>query len=103
MTSVMVVALLALSHVDFRYHEMYMKVKGNVFKNKRVLMESIHKAKNDRIREKMLQDQQEIRHQRNKEKRARRAARVRERRAKGIFGPLQEQPVVETGKAKATK
>lgn len=41
------------------YHHFYMQAKGNQFKNKRVLIEAIHKRKAETVKAKVLVDQAE--------------------------------------------
>merc|ERR1711939_1109385 len=43
------------------YHHFYVGSKGNLFKNKSVLIEAIHKMKQEKIREKELEAQKEAR------------------------------------------
>jgi large subunit ribosomal protein L19e len=65
----------------FLYRILYRGVKGNLFKNKRVLMETVHKKKAEQVREKALISQAEARREKARAKRDRKAEAVKEKEA----------------------
>jgi len=56
------------------YHYFYRKSKGNGYKNKRVLVEAIHKMKAEKTKAKALLDQQEARKEKAKAQKLKKAA-----------------------------
>lgn len=48
------------------HHELYLRSKGNEFKNKRVLMETIFRAKSQRVQEKLVSEQAAARRSKNR-------------------------------------
>merc|ERR1719217_2007341 len=60
------------------YHEFYVGSKGNKYKNKRVLVEAIHKAKAEKQKAKALEEQSAARREKAKAAKERKALRKEE-------------------------
>merc|ERR1711948_127339 len=53
------------------YHKFYLGSKGNLYKNKKVLVEAIHRERNEKLRQEKIANEQNARRMKNLEKRKR--------------------------------
>ncbi|GAM22574.1 hypothetical protein SAMD00019534_057490 [Acytostelium subglobosum LB1] len=58
------------------YRELYLKAKGNIFKNKRTLIEYIVRSKTEKLREKQINDQAQARRLKNRNLKERRTTKA---------------------------
>merc|ERR550534_880864 len=80
------------------YRNFYLRAKGNQFKNKRVLIEFIHKAKAERNKLKNIKEQDEAKKAKAKAQKERKAAKSKQPEA-----PPEEEAPTTTKKKKAAK
>jgi len=73
------------------YHQFYLGSKGNQFKNKTVLIEAIHRMKQEKIREKQLAEQREARRAKNTIRKEKRVAKKLEQ----LTGAVKATPAAE--------
>lgn len=93
------------------YHHFYLASKGNQFKNKSVLIEAIHKMKQEKIREKQLAEQKEARRLKNVLKKEKRVNKKLESMgvkkvaepAKEVAAPKKEEPAPKDAKKSPAK
>lgn len=87
------------------YHQFYLGSKGNLFKNKTVLIEAIHKMKQEKIREKQLAEQRDARRAKNTIRKEKRVAKKLEQLGGGVHvaAPAKEEKPVAAPKAAAPK
>ena len=80
------------------YHKFYLGSKGNQFKNKTVLIEAIHRMKQEKIREKQLVEQREARRAKNNVRKDKRV--VKKLEQLGGYVAQQAAPAKEEKKEK---
>merc|ERR1711916_162867 len=69
------------------YHMLYRQCKGGKYKTKRNLVETIHKLKGERMREKQIADQAQARKEKARARVARREAKKAEKLGSGAAEP----------------
>lgn len=83
------------------YNHFYLASKGNQFKNKTVLIEAIHRMKQEKIREKQLAEQREARRLKNVVKKEKRVQKKLDQLAGVVTKKVEDKPAAPTKTEKA--